>query len=128
MSLRKAITVLAHAFVGWVLCTATMGVGMAATSLDNALIIHAVAVPTFFVGILLVYFRRFNYTLHLHTALVFVAFVVTMDFSVVALLVNRSFEMFTSLLGTWVPFASIFASTWLTGLLVTRKPRQVVLS
>jgi len=40
---------------------------------------------------------------------------------VVAVLINRSFEMFTSLLGTWIPFALIFLSTYLTGLAVTHK-------
>jgi len=43
-----------------------------------------------------------------------------MDFFVVTLLINRSLEMFTSLLGTWIPFALIFTSTYLTGLLVRR--------
>ncbi len=42
-----------------------------------------------------------------------------MDFFVVALLINRSLEMFASPLGTWIPFALIFVSTWLTGLVVT---------
>jgi hypothetical protein len=37
------------------------------------------------------------------------------DFIVVGLAINRSLEMFSSLLGTWIPFAMIFASTWLTG-------------
>jgi hypothetical protein len=39
------------------------------------------------------------------------------------MLINRSFEMFTSLLGTWIPFALIFFSTYLTGSAVTSKPR-----
>jgi hypothetical protein len=44
-----------------------------------------------------------------------------MDFFVVALLVNKSLEMFTSLLGTWIPFLLIFGSILLTGLFVKRK-------
>ena len=46
-----------------------------------------------------------------------------MPFFVVALLINRSFEMFASLLGTWIPFALIFLSTYLTGLLTTNDTR-----
>jgi hypothetical protein len=38
-----------------------------------------------------------------------------MDFFVVAMLINRSFEMFASLLGTWLPFMLIFASSYLVG-------------
>jgi hypothetical protein len=41
-----------------------------------------------------------------------------MDFFIVAMLINRNFEMFASLLGTWIPFALIFVSTFLTGLRV----------
>jgi len=64
----------------------------------------------------LIYFKKINYTTPLQTAMVFVGFVIEVDFFVVALLINRSLEMFTSLLGTWLPFALIFVSTYLTGL------------
>ena len=121
MTFKKIIIVLIHAFVGWMLCAATMGIGMSVTSLNNALIIHAIAAPIFFAGVSLVYFRKFNYTAPLQTALTFIAFVIGMDFFLVAILINRSFEMFTSLLGTWIPFALIFISTYLTGLFVIQK-------
>jgi len=115
MAFNKILILLAHAFVGWALCAATMGIGMAVTTLDNTLVIHAIAAPIFFAGVSLDYFRTFNYTTPLQTAFYFLAFVVAMDFFVVAMLINRSFEMFTSILGTWLPFALIFVSTYLTG-------------
>ena len=121
MNASKMLIVFAHAFLGWALCAATMGIGMAVTSLDNTLVIHAIAAPIFFAGVSLVYFLKFNFTPPVQTALIFVAFVIAMDFFLVAMLINRSFEMFTSLLGTWIPFALIFLSTWLTGLLVNRR-------
>lgn len=120
MTASKIAILLAHAFVGWMLCAATMGIGMAVTSLDNALIIHAIVAPIFFTGISLFYFHKFNFTTPFQTAAAFIAFVIAMDFFVVAMLINRSFEMFTSLLGTWIPFALIFASTWVTGLLTLK--------
>jgi hypothetical protein len=49
--------------------------------------------------------------------------VIAVDFFVVALLINRSLEMFASLLGTWIPFALIFTSTYLTGIYVTKKAK-----
>ncbi len=125
MAFNKILTLLAHAFVGWVLCAATMGIGMAVTTLNNVLIIHAIAAPVFFAGISLIYFRRFNYTTPLQTALCFLAFVVAMDFFVVAMLINRSFDMFASLLGTWLPFALIFAATYLTGRFVTGSKEKI---
>lgn len=45
MGLRKPTIFLASGFVGWMLCFATMGLGMATMSLDNALIVHAIAAP-----------------------------------------------------------------------------------
>lgn len=115
MTFKKILILLAHALVGWALCAATMGIGMAVTTLNGALIIHAIAAPIFFGGISLIYFRKFNYTTPLQTASFFLVFVVAMDFFVVAALINRSFEMFTSLLGTWLPFFSIFASSYVVG-------------
>ena len=125
MNTKKVLIILAHWFVGWVLCAATMGIGQAVTTLQNALIVHAIAAPIFFAGVSWVYFRRFNYTAPLQTALIFVGLVILVDFFVVALLINRSLEMFTSLLGTWIPFVLIFASTYVTGLAVTPKAKLV---
>ena len=125
MAIKKILIVLAHAFVGWVLCAATMGIGMAVTTLDNTLIVHAIGAPIFFCGISLIYFRKFNYTTPLQTAFCFLAFVVAMDVFVVAMLINRSFEMFTSILGTWLPFALIFLSTYLTGYFSTNSRKAM---
>ena len=123
MSTSRILIILIHAFIGWTLCAATMGVGMAVTSVNHALIIHAIAAPIFFAIVSLVYFRKFNFTTPLQTAAIFIAFVIAMDFFVVAMLINRSFEMFASLLDTWIPFALIFASTYLTGRSKTQSPR-----
>jgi hypothetical protein len=123
MNVRKSITILVHAFVGWALCAATMGIGMATTSINNALIIHAIGAPIFFFIVSLIYFKKFNYTTPLQTAIIFVGFVITVDFFVVALLINKSLDMFTSLLGTWIPFALIYTSTYLTGLYTARSTK-----
>jgi hypothetical protein len=41
--------------------------------------------------------------------------VILLDFFVVALLINRSFDMFFSPIGTWIPFILIYSSTYLVG-------------
>jgi len=120
MNIKTIVTILVHALVGWILCAATIGIAMATTSLQNALIIHAIGAPVFFAILSLIFFKKFNYTSPLQTAISFVIFIITMDFFVVGLLINKSLEMFTSLLGTWIPFALIFISTYLTGLFLTR--------
>jgi hypothetical protein len=111
--------------VGWALCAATMGIGMATTSQQNALTIHAVAAPIIFLFVSLVYYRKFNFTTPVQTALVFTGFIMVLDFFIVALLILHSLEMFASLLGTWIPFAFIFISSWLTGRYVTRNIRYL---
>jgi hypothetical protein len=120
MSFGKVLIILAHAFVGWFLCAATMGIGMAVATLQTTLIIHAIGAPVFFALVSLLYFRRFHYTSPLLTAVIFVGFVMIVDFLVVALLINRSLSMFGSWLGTWLPFVLIFSSTLLTGTLVSQ--------
>ncbi|MBM3125625.1 MAG: hypothetical protein FJZ87_11250 [Chloroflexi bacterium] len=122
MTLGKLVIILAHAFIGWALCAATMGIGMAILPMQSALIVHAIGAPIFFGAISLVYFRKFNDATPMQTALIFVGFVILVDFFVVALLINRSLEMFASLLGTWIPFALIFASTYLTGVYKMKTP------
>jgi hypothetical protein len=45
------------------------------------------------------------------------------DGGVIAPFAEKSYAMFACLLGTWIPFALIFASIGLTGWLVTRNKR-----
>jgi hypothetical protein len=123
---KKLIILLIHAFTGWVLCGATMMIGMQVTSEQTALVVHAIAAPIFFGTISWVYFSRFNYTTPLQTALIFTAFVILMDFFVVALLIEKKFDMFTSLLGTWIPFALIFLSTYMVGLMISPARKETI--
>lgn len=123
MKFKTWVILLLHALVGWALCAATMGIGMAVTSIQTTLIIHVIGAPVFFWGVSQAYYTKFNFTSPLITALVFVGFVILVDFLVVALLINRSLEMFGSLLGTWIPFALIFLSTVMTGV-VNRRIRH----
>jgi hypothetical protein len=121
MTPKELIIIFIHAFIGWALCAAIMGIGMAVTSLDNTLIAHVIGAPVFFAVVSLIYFKKFNYTTPLRTAIIFLLFVIFVDFFLVALLINKSLEMFTSLLGTWIPFSLIFASTYLTGTMVVKR-------
>jgi hypothetical protein len=111
----QGLVLLAHGAVGWALCGAVIGVGRSVLSMQATLIVHAMAVPIFFGLISALYFSRFRYTGPLATAAFFLVFVVVMDALVVALLIERSFDMFRSPLGTWIPFALIFLSTYSVG-------------
>jgi hypothetical protein len=122
----KIITLLVFAFIGWALCGAIMGIGRSITSLENTLVIHAIGAPIIFATLSSIYFARFSYTTPLETALAFLAFVVFMDVFLIALFVEKSFAMFGSILGTWIPFVLIFLSTYLTGLYLGRAIRVAV--
>jgi len=128
LDVRKLLILLGHAFVGWALCFATIGIGRATTTMEVTLIIHAIFTPVFFCLVSLVYFTRFTYTSPFVTALTFVSFVIFIDFFLVALVINQSLEMFASLIGTWIPFALIFVSTYLTGWVVTHREQRRVRS
>ena len=122
----KPVVIFLHAFAGWALCAATMGIGMSTMAESTALVVHAILAPVFFAALSVLYFNTFNYTPPLWTAVMFLLFVVLVDFFVVALLILGNLEMFASPLGTWVPFVLIFLATYITGkIVVSRKSRKV---
>ncbi|MFX1466895.1 MAG: hypothetical protein ACFFA5_10515 [Promethearchaeota archaeon] len=115
MAIFVPLIILILGTVGWGLCGLTFFVGVSITSITNALIIHAIAAPIIFYFISLFYFKKFNYTTPIQTAIIFLCIVILLDFFVVSLLINKNFDMFLSPLGTWIPFLLIFLSTFLTG-------------
>ena len=107
--------------VGWALCGAIVFIGRSLTDMQTTLIVHAIGAPIIFMLLSMFYFSKFKYTSPLQTAVVFLAIVILLDFFIVALIIERSMDMFLSLLGTWIPWALIFLSTYLTGLVYERK-------
>lgn len=120
--LGKAIVIVVHAAVGWALCGATMGLGLAYGTETVALWVHGVAAPVFFAAVSWVYFRYFAYTPPAATAVLFLAVILVLDVVVVSLLIRHTFDMFESVPGTWLPLALIFAATWLTGSRMAPRP------
>lgn len=118
---KKIAVLLIHGLIGWGLCGATIAIGRSLTTMETTLIIHAIAAPTFFALLTWFYTTRFHYTTPLQTAFIFLGIVMLMDAGVIAPFAEKSYAMFASLLGTWIPFTLIFASTYVTGWLVTRK-------
>ena len=121
MTIGHAAVIVVFALVGWALCAAAIAIGFAVTTQTVALIVHAIVAPVVFAGLSWVYFTRFAYTTPLVTAALFLGLVATLDLVVVAAFILRSFAMFGSLLGTWLPFVLIFAATWATGTAVGRQ-------
>ncbi len=113
---------LAFGAAGWALCAAVMAGLMAVAPLWLALTLHAVAAPAIFALLSILYFRLPGARQPLTTALVFTALVAGLDAVVVAGLVLRSFDMFTSIAGTWLPLALILLATWGTGSIMAMMP------
>lgn len=99
----------------WACCGAVMGLAQSLTTTDNALLIHAAAAPVVGAGLSFAYYRATRSDRFVFTAGVLTVTPAALDFFVVATLLLRSYGMFGSLIGTWIPFALIFVSSYLTG-------------
>ena len=117
MKFNKILILLLHAFVIWAICGAIIGIGRAIASMETTLIVHLIGAPVVTFSVSSIYFRKFNYTSPLRTALVFLLFVMIMDAGLVAPVFEKSFDMFKSVIGTWLPFSLIFISTYITGVI-----------
>ncbi len=125
LGIRQLLVIALFGLVGWALCGAIVFVGRELMPMDTTLIVHAVGAPVIFGALSWIYFTRFGYTRPLTTAAVFVGIVIFMDVVLVALIIERSMEMFQSLIGTWIPWVLIFFSTYLTGQVVEARSTQV---
>ena len=92
-----------------------MGIGMNTISMEATLIIHLIGAPIIFGLISFWYFKKFNFTSPIKTALIFISIVIIMDAGLVAPVLEGSYDMFKSPLGTWFPFILIFLSTLIIG-------------
>ncbi len=121
LTTKNNLIIFIHWFIGWALCAVTINIGFALTSEQNALIIHAIAAPIFFSIVSFVYFTRYNFTTPLQTATIFTSMIILADALLVAPLIEKSYEMFTNFLGTWLVFILIFSSTYITGKRLVRE-------
>jgi len=95
---------------------------LAVTSLTAATVFHAIAAPLIFAAVAKHYFGARGARGALPVALAFTAIVAALDLAVVAALIQRSFAMFSSTAGTWLPLALIFLVTWATGAIMATLP------
>jgi hypothetical protein len=113
--LKKAFVVFGFACAVWALCGALVGIGRQFMSLETTLYVHAIGAPLGAAVLGWIYFRKFGYTSPLATAVIFVSAALTLDVFVVAMLIEKSFAMFRSTIGIWIPQMLIFITIWITG-------------
>ena len=116
VNIKKLIIIFVYALVGWALWVAKMYYGWST-------IFNVTVVPIIFAVLSLIYFKKFNYTAPFLTAILFTGFVIV-DFLVLAFL--RSLDVIAILSELWIPFALIFGSTYLTGVLTVRNANSKV--
>ena len=122
--MTRNASLVGHAVVGWAICGGTIALGRQLLSMTSTLIVHAIVAPVVFALLSSHFFRRYPDTAPLRTSLTFVGIVIGLDGVVVAPIFEHSYAMFTSPLGTWIPFASIWLVSFLVGK-VGRRQRQV---
>jgi Na+-transporting NADH:ubiquinone oxidoreductase subunit NqrD len=103
----------------WGACGAVMSIGRRLWSLDTTLRVHLVAAPAAAFVVSAIHTRIDPAFGMVSRAAVLTALVFTLDLLVVAPLFERSYAMFRSLIGTWMPFALIFAASLAAGVLIS---------
>lgn len=114
---RQLAIAIGFGVIGWALCGAVIWIGSQVASMNTTLIVHAAAVPVIFGSLSLLCFKKFGATSPLQIAIVFLVVVIALDVFVVSLLIEGHFDMFRSVIGTWVPFALIFLASYVCGAL-----------
>ncbi len=105
-------------FILWAACGAVIAIGRRIWTLDTTLRIHLVAAPVIAFVVSAAHkllAAKFSSVLR---ATVITGLVVILDAVVVAPLFERSYAMFRSPIGTWIPFAAIFLASLAAGVLV----------
>ena len=121
LDFKKIFIIALFWFIGWILCGATVAIGRILTTMQNTMIVHAILAPIFFWITSFIYHKKFNYSKPLETAGIFTFLTILIDAAVVAPIFEKSYEMFTNILGTWLVFILIFISTYLSGLTANKK-------
>jgi hypothetical protein len=108
----RRLTLPVFALVAWGLCGVTIGVARGLLPMESALVVHAVAAPIIAGALACVYARYLAVSPPLVVGSVFLGVVFLMDAGLIAPFVERSWDMFRSPIGTWIPFALIFVAAW----------------
>ena len=120
MTKKEKSLLLITALVVWGLCGATIAIGQALTSMEATLIIHAVMAPVFSGIGTYIYLKKVKTISPLSISLTFLLFIMIVDASVVAPVFQKSYDLFRSFLGTWLPFLLIFLASYVTATVVNR--------
>jgi len=103
------------ALVLWTACGGVIAGGRRVWSMQTTLIVHLFAAAAFAFAAGVVHKLLAPDFDALTRAAAMTSVIVALDALVVAPFFERSYAMFRSALGTWIPFAAIFVATWAAG-------------
>jgi len=109
--MKPTVSLIGHALVGWGVCGLTMMIGRRFLPMGLTLVVHAVVATLTFALLASRYAGRHPDVPAARIAWTMLGVVVGLDALVVAPFMERSYEMFQSVAGTWVPFALILAAS-----------------
>jgi len=115
-NLIRTIVLLLFGVIGWAACGAVFYAGEIIFKTYLAILIHFILAPAIFAILSYLYFKFFNLTSPLRTALVVTFIVIGLDFFIIALVIKNNFQMFTNVMETWLPYGFIFITVFTTGL------------
>jgi hypothetical protein len=121
MNAKATVTLALHAFLIWIVCGLTVTLGREFLGLEMTLWVHAIVAPAWPALVSLAYFNGFRTATPLQAASFFVSFIIILDAVLVAPIFEKSYAMFSSILGTWLPFLPIFAAAYFTGISSLRR-------
>ncbi len=101
----------------WAACGGVIGVGRKLWSIETTLRVHLVAAPVLAFLAAAAHKELAPIFDPVLRAAAITIIVMLLDALVVAPLFERSYAMFRSVIGTWLPFVAIFAACWAAGVL-----------
>lgn len=108
----------------WAACGLVMALGRAAFGLEVALWVHLAAAPAIALAAAVLCWNHARHPGPLATAAILAGVPAALDALVVAPILERSFAMFASPLGTWIPLSLIFVASLATARLLSRPPER----
>lgn len=112
---------LGWAVAGWIACGFVFVLSRVAFGVDAAIVIHLLAAPVIGAVVTLLLWRNPRHPGVACTATTLAGTAALLDAIVVAPFLERSFAMFASLTGTWIPLALIFAASAAIGAVRSRQ-------
>ncbi len=110
--------------LGWAACGLTLAVVRALAGLAPALAVHLAVAPVIAGAATALVWRHPRHPGPAATAATLAGTAALLDAIVVAPFLERSFVMFGSVAGTWLPLALIFAASAATGVALRATPRS----